>query len=90
MLSQNIIHGDALKMHTSDNEAITFAEWGYLGKGKFQRRNFRLDRLQESAAYSAQGTLWASMDKQEIFTPDKTYPPMTISELSAAMPDVTP
>jgi hypothetical protein len=90
VLSQNIIHGDALKMRTSDNESITFAEWGYLGKGKFQRRDFRLDRLQESAAYSAQGTLWASVDKQEIFTPDKTYPPMTISELAAAMPDVTP
>ena len=26
-------------------EPITFAEWGYLGKGKFQRRDFRLDIL---------------------------------------------
>ncbi len=28
-----------------DGQPITFAEWGYLGKGKFQRRDFRLDVL---------------------------------------------
>ena len=27
------------------DQPITFAEWGYLGKGKFQRRDFRLDTL---------------------------------------------
>jgi len=36
VLSQNLIFGDALKMRTHDDKAITFAEWGYLGKGKFQ------------------------------------------------------
>src|ERR1700730_7778811 len=40
VLSLNIVHGDALKMRTSDNEPIIFAEWGYLGKGRFQRRDF--------------------------------------------------
>src|ERR1019366_9208701 len=43
VLSQNLVHGDALTMCTSSNEPITFAEWGYLGKGKFQRRDFRFD-----------------------------------------------
>ena len=38
VLSQNLVHGDALTMLTSDGQPITFAEWGYLGKGKFQRR----------------------------------------------------
>ncbi len=33
VLSQNLVHGDALKMRTHMDEAITFAEWGYLGKG---------------------------------------------------------
>ena len=42
VLSQNLIHGDALKMLTHDDKPITFAEWGYLGKGKFQRRDFPL------------------------------------------------
>src|SRR5215208_7712866 len=36
VLSQNLVHGDALRMRTNLNEPLTFAEWGYLGKGKFQ------------------------------------------------------
>lgn len=90
VLSQNIVHGDALKMRTSDDQPITFAEWGYLGKGKFQRRDFRLDDLSTSSAYSEEGTLWANSSKDAIFAPTKTYPPMTMSELSAALPGDTP
>ena len=90
VLSQNIVHGDALKMRTHDDQPITFAEWGYLGKGKFQRRDFRLGDLTQSSAWSEQGTLWADVSKHEIFTPIKTYPPMTISELGDTMPSDTP
>lgn len=82
VLSQNIVHGDALKLRTNDDQPITFAEWGYLGKGKYQRRDFRLDVLTESAAWSAEGTLFAQLGKHEIFTPVKTYPPMTVSDLA--------
>ncbi len=90
VLSQNIVHGDALKMRTSDDQPITFAEWGYLGKGKFQRRDFRLGDLAQSSAWSAEGTLWANSSKDAVFAPTKTYPPMTMSELGAAMPGDTP
>ncbi len=83
VLSQNLVHGDALKMRTHMDEAITFAEWGYLGKGKFQRRDFRLDALTLSSSFSAQDSLFTNLGKHEIFTPSKTYPPMTISELAA-------
>ena len=41
VLSLNLVHGDAMAMRTHDGEPIRFAEWGYLGKGKFQRRDFR-------------------------------------------------
>ena len=85
VLSQNLVHGDALKMRTHDDQAITFAEWGYLGKGKFQRRDFRLDTLTLSSAFSAEDSLFASLVKHEIFTPSKTYPPMTINELAGLM-----
>jgi hypothetical protein len=84
VLSQNLVHGDALKMCTSDGQPITFAEWGYLGKGKFQRRDFRLDSLAMSSTFSAEGSLFAHLGKHEIFTPTKTYPPMTVSELACA------
>lgn len=83
VLSQNLVHGDALTMRTHDAEAITFAEWGYLGKGRFQRRDFRLDALTQSSAFSAEGSLFAHLGKHEIFTPIRTYPPMTVSELAA-------
>lgn len=80
VLTQNLVHGDAMKMLTSDGQPITFAEWGYLGKGKFQRRDFRLDILTGMSAHSEQGSLFA---KHEIFTPTKSYPPMTVRELAA-------
>lgn len=83
VLSQNLIHGDALTMRTTLDEPIVFAEWGYLGKGKFQRRDFRLDVLTQSAAFSQEGTLFAELGKHEIFTPTRTYPPLTLRELAA-------
>jgi hypothetical protein len=83
VLLQNLVHGDALKMRTSDDQPITFAEWGYLGKGKFQRRDFRLDTLTQSSAFSAEGSLFAHLGKHEIFRPTKFYPPVTVSELAA-------
>ncbi|MGH8952959.1 MAG: DNA methyltransferase [Acidimicrobiia bacterium] len=82
VLTQNLIHGDALTMRTTLNEPIVFAEWGYLGKGRFQRRDFRLDVLTQSAAFSQEGTLFAELGKHEIFTPTKTYASMTVSELA--------
>ncbi len=82
VLSQNLIHGDALSMRTNDGQPITFAEWGYLGKGKYQRRDFRFDILTHSSAFGQEGTLFARLGKHEIFTPAKTYPPMTVRELA--------
>ena len=81
VLSQNLVHGDALTMRAHDGQAITFAEWGYLGKGRFQRRDFRFAALTQSSAFSAEGSLFAHLGKHEIFTPERTYPPMTIGEL---------
>ena len=83
VLAQNLVHGDALTMLTHDGQPITFAEWGYLGKGKFQRRDFRFDVLTHSSAFSAEGSLFADLGQHEIFTPTKTYPLMTVSDLAA-------
>ena len=82
VLSQNLVHGDALTMKSHSGEAISFAEWGYLGKGKFQRRDFRLDALTQSSAFSEEGSLFAQPGIQDIFTPDKTYPPIKVRELA--------
>ena len=84
VLSQNLVHGDALTMRTKEDKSITFAEWGYVGKGKFQRRDFLFDVLTGSSAFNAEGSLFAHLGKHEIFTPIKTYSPMTVRELAAA------
>jgi hypothetical protein len=83
VLSQNLVHGDALAMRTHLGEPITFAEWGYLGKGKFQRRDFRLDVLTQSAAFSQEGTLFADIGMHEMFIPTQTYPPLTVRDLAS-------
>ncbi len=85
VLSLNLVHGDALTMKAHDGRPITFAEWGYLGRGKFQRRDFRLDVLTGASAFSAEDSLFSHLGKHEIFTPIKTYPPMTISELASQL-----
>jgi len=84
VLSQNLVHGDARAMKTPDGRPITFAEWGYLGKGKFQRRDFRFDALAQSSAFS-ELPMFARAAKHEIFTPVKTYPSMAIGELAALL-----
>ena len=89
VLSQNLVHGNALTMRAHDGQPITFAEWGYLGKGKFQRRDFRLDNLTESAAWSATGDMFSALAKHDIFQPIKTYQPMTASELAATLDDTS-
>ena len=79
VLQANLVHGDALTMRTQDGQPIAFAEWGYLGKAKYQRRDFRFDVLTGSSAFSAEGSLFADLGKHEIFVPIKTHPPMTVA-----------
>jgi hypothetical protein len=82
VLSVNLVHGDALTMQTTKGTPISFAEWGYIGKGKFQRRDFRLDVLTGASAFNAEGSLFAGLGSAELFKPTKTYPPMAIHELA--------
>ncbi len=71
-----------MREHTC--QPIIFAEWGYLGKGKFQRRDFRLDNL---TILGGADSLFAQTGKHEIFKPAKTYSPMTVSELATLAPE---
>lgn len=90
VLSLNLVHGDAMTMRAKDGNPITIVEWGYLGKGKFQRRDFRLDVLTGMASFSAEGSLFAGLGKHEIFTPAKIYPAMNVSDLAAAYDAIGP
>ncbi len=81
VLAVNIVRGDALTMTLSNGSPITFAEWGYLGKGKFQRRDFRYDELTQRSAWEAEGSLFADLGA-DLFAPHATYPTMTVSDLA--------
>ena len=82
VLSLNLVHGDAMTMRDLHGAPISVVEWGYIGKGKFQRRDFRLDVLTGMASFAAEGSLFAGLGKHEIFTPTKAYPPMTVCDLA--------
>lgn len=83
VVNQNIVNGDARTMLDSKGEPIMFAEWGYLGVGRFQRRDFRLDTLSQMSAFGGENTLFADLGKHEVFQPTKTYPPARVKELAS-------
>lgn len=69
VLSQNLVHGDALKMRTADGRPIVFAEWEYLGGSRFRRRDFRFDLLAQA---------------NQTQEPMKVLDPMTVREIAIA------
>lgn len=80
VLKVNVVQGDALTLTKSNGEHIEFPEWGYLGAGKFQRRDFRYDSLAQRS--SIQGTLFELFEENQVFVPTNTFPPMSVEELS--------
>ena len=81
VLALNIVEGDALTLTTSDGTHITFPEWGYLGRGKFQRRDFRYDALAQRSSVQRAG--WVPSGTHDVFVPTATHPRMTVQELAA-------
>lgn len=82
VLGVNIVHADALSMRTLAGTPIVFAEWSYLGRGRYQRRDFRYESMTQRAAFSVENGLFADAGKHEIFTPQRVYKPATVKELA--------
>ena len=80
VLKANILQGDALTLETNDGSPIQFPEWGYLGSGKFQRRDFRYEALTKRS--SAEESMLEMLVDHELFKPTKTYPQMSVMEIS--------
>jgi len=85
VLTANIVQADALTMKTPTGGSLTFSEWGYLGRGKFQRRDFKYDKLTKRSAYNV--ALFGEFKEDDVFQPVTSYKPMTVREM-AEMGDV--
>lgn len=81
VLALNVVEGNALDMTATSGEHITFPEWGYLGRGRYQRRDFRFEDLTQRS--SADIGLFAHLEEHEVFVPVRTFPAMTVQELAA-------
>ena len=81
VLDVNIVQADALTMKTLGGEPLVFPEWGYLGKGKFQRRDFKYDNLTQRSSF--EGTLFDGLEVDQIFAPVANYKALTVRELAA-------
>lgn len=80
VLEGNIVVGDALRMENSGGEPINFAEWSYLGKGKYQRRDFQFSEMIEMSSFG-EGTLFENLEPDEIFKPVRTFGQVTMNEV---------
>lgn len=83
VLGVNIVVGDALAMTTigttpeTHGLPIVFAEWGYVGRGKYQRRDFRFDRM------AGRGSVHPGERHHEVFQPVTAHPTMSVTQLAA-------
>lgn len=80
VLAANIVQGDALSLKDHEGEPIVFPEWSYIGKGLFKRRDFKYDELLQLSSFG-EGTLFESLEADEIFAPVRDYPTMNISDI---------
>jgi hypothetical protein len=84
VLAANIVHGDAMTMLTrsTDPAPITFAEWSYLGRGRFHRRDFRFDTMTKMSSFDVEDTLFTDLGKHEVFTPAKDYGALSVADIA--------
>ena len=80
VLVANIVQGDALAMTDRAGEPISFAEWSYLGSGRFQQRIFSYGTLTQMSSWEPD-SLFGTLGKHEIFTPASEVQTVTLKEL---------
>lgn len=85
VVAVNIVQGDALALTDASAAPIAFPEWAYIGRGKYQRRDFRFDALTQRSSVS--GTLFDAFEEHEIFTPVRSYPAMTVEQIAQGLED---
>jgi hypothetical protein len=84
VLAVNIVHGDALTMTTRGpgSHPIAFAEWSYLGKGRFHRRDFRFDTMTRMSSFHEEDTLFSDSGQHEVFRPTESYGTLSVYDIA--------
>ena len=83
VVETNIVHGDALAMRaylagsSTRTKRLRFAEWAYVGKGKFARRDFLYEQVSERAKVKA------GQGDHDAFKSTQDYPLMTVRQIAA-------
>lgn len=79
ILKRNICLGNALTLKKVDgrqndtDEPIIFSEWSFLGD-KIKRRDFSFNNLLAQQSISQEGSLFAGLDENDVFSPEKEFP----------------
>lgn len=84
VLAVNLIEGNARTMRDPSGGPITVVEWGYLRKGKFQRRDFRLDVMTKAVAEWDSESSNVLERSARFFGEGTDYPPQSVRDLAAA------
>ena len=88
VVEANIVHGDALAMRAYQSgsgtrtKRLRFAEWAYIGKGRYARRDFLYEQVAERA------TVKAGQGDHDAFKPVRDYPPLTVPQIASGSGDV--
>jgi hypothetical protein len=101
VLSQNLIHGNAMTMRDNDGRAITLCRVGLLGKGKFHRRDFGYEESHANVEFAEsdpskdyegkqQSELFAEIGKARNFPAPPRSTPHDRRDLAAAAKEPTP
>lgn len=83
VLTQNIVHANAMTMRTIADRPIAFPEWGYLGKGRYQRRDFEMASLASVSSHGDSLGMFSHASHAEKYVPVRVYRPITIAELAS-------
>ena len=83
VLLTNIVQGDALTMTTTGDSPhpLVLSEWSYLGRGKYQRREFSYAKLTQMSEYG-EGTLFADVPRDLIFTPERNVDNLSVQDIA--------
>lgn len=88
VLDHNIVHANAMTMRTITDRPIEFPEWGYLGKGRYQRRDFEMASLSSVSGFGDALGMFSHASHAQKFVPVRVHPTATIAELAGQYQNV--